>query len=249
MKKFSLSIKIYFGLILLLTILATVNIFLPQGSFLPAFQEKNLPSKPIMALVNGCIILVLYGCLGFIGLIVSKKIGFADIWDQEVSNKQRFLIPAIVGIGIGTFLILTDLFLSRFHELGPLPHPPFPTSLIASATAGIGEEVIFRLFFISFWVWLISHIILKGRWQKQIFWIVTIVSAILFAFGHIPSVMILFRLNSVSQMPLALMIEIILLNGVISLFAAYFFKKYGFLAAVGIHFWTDIIWHVIWGIF
>jgi hypothetical protein len=23
--------------------------------------------------------------------------------------------------------------------------------------------------------------------------------------------------------------------------------KYGFLAAVGIHFWTDVIWHVIWG--
>jgi hypothetical protein len=39
-----------------------------------------------------------------------------------------------------------------------------------------------------------------------------------------------------------------LLNWVISIFAAYYFRKYGFLAAVGIHFWTDIIWHVIWGI-
>jgi len=25
--------------------------------------------------------------------------------------------------------------------------------------------------------------------------------------------------------------------------------KYGFLAAVGIHFWTDVIWHVICGMF
>ncbi|GAH57810.1 unnamed protein product, partial [marine sediment metagenome] len=40
----------------------------------------------------------------------------------------------------------------------------------------------------------------------------------------------------------------ILLNGVVSLFAAYYFRKYGFLAAVGIHFWTDVVWHVVWGV-
>jgi len=44
------------------------------------------------------------------------------------------------------------------------------------------------------------------------------------------------------------MFEIFLLNGVLSLFAAHYFRQYGFLAAVGIHFWTDIIWHVIWGL-
>ena len=60
--------------------------------------------------------------------------------------------------------------------------------------------------------------------------------------------MILFGLNTIQEIPLALISEILLLNGVVSFFAAYYFRKYGFLAAVGIHFWTDIIWHVIWGI-
>ncbi len=27
----------------------------------------------------------------------------------------------------------------------------------------------------------------------------------------------------------------------------YYFRKYGFLAAAGIHFWTDISWHVVYG--
>jgi hypothetical protein len=45
-----------------------------------------------------------------------------------------------------------------------------------------------------------------------------------------------------------LLIEMILLNGVLSLLAAHYFKKYGFLAPVGVHFWTDILWHVIWGL-
>ena len=132
--------------------------------------------------------------------------------------------------------------------MGPLPHPPFPTSLVASAVAGIGEELIFRLFFISFWVWVISYVILKKRWQNQIFWIIAIFSALAFALGHIPSVMILFGLNTVNEIPLALMGEIILLNGVVSLFAAYYFRKFGFLAPVGIHFWTDVVWHVVRGV-
>lgn len=248
MRKLSLSIQIYIGLIITLAILAAISIFLPQGSFLPTLPEQELPaSKPVLALINAVIMLVLYGGLGFLGLKLSAKLGFADIWDLKVNNKQRFLLPALVGIAIGVFFIFADAILSQFHTLGPLPHPPFPASLVASAVAGIGEEVIFRLFFIPFWVWLISHVLLKKRWQNQIFWLVAIFSALAFAFGHIPSVMILLGLNSINEIPLALMSEILFLNEVLSLFAAYYFRKYGFLAAVGIHFWTDVVWHVIWG--
>ena len=211
--------------------------------------SQELPaSKPVLALVNAGIMLILYGGLGFLGLKLSAKIGFADLWDARISNRQRFLIPALIGVGIGVFFIPADIILSQFHTFGPLPHPQFPVSLLASATAGIGEEVIFRLFFVSFWVWLISYVILKKRWQNQVFWIVAVLSALTFAFGHIPAMMILYGLNAVNEIPPALMAEIILLNGMVSLFAAYYFRKFGFLAAVGIHFWTDVVWHVIWGL-
>lgn len=212
--------------------------------------EQPFPaSKPILAVVYAGIILFVYGGLGFIGLILSQKLGYADIWEPKVSNRQRFFIPALYGMGLGLVFIIADAILSRFHGFGPLPHPPFPTSLVASAVAGIGEEIIFRLFFISFWVWLISHVILKKKWQNQIFWIFAVISAIVFAFAHIPSVLILFGMKSFSELPPAIWIEIFFLNGMISLVAAYQFKNYGFLAAVGIHFWTDVVWHVIWGFF
>lgn len=246
MRKLSPSISIYIGLVITLALLSTVNIFLPQGTYLPL---QELPaSKPLLALVNAVTILIFYGGLGFIGLRLSQKLGFAEIWDAEVSNKERFLIPALIGVGIGIFFIFADAVFSRFHALGPLSHPPFPTSLVASAVAGIGEEIIFRLFFISFWVWLISHVILKKKWQGQVFSVVAVFSALAFAAGHIPSVMILSELNTVNDMPSALMAEIILLNGALSLFAAYYFRKYGFLAPVGIHFWTDVVWHVVYGV-
>ncbi|MFH1031669.1 MAG: CPBP family glutamic-type intramembrane protease [Chloroflexota bacterium] len=202
----------------------------------------------MLALANAGIMLFLYGGLGFIGLKLSQKLGFPEIWDTKVSNKQRFLIPALIGAVLGIFLIIADTIFTRFHTLGPIPHPLFPSSIIASISAGIGEELIFRLFFISFWVWLISYVILKKRWQNQIFWVVAVISALAFALGHLPAVLILSNLKTVSQIPPALMAEIILLNGVVSLFAAYYFRVFGFLAPVGIHFWTDIVWHVIWGL-
>lgn len=247
MAKLTLSVRIYIGLIITLAVLAAIIVFLP--AFRGLVPQQELPaSKPVLALANAAIMLFLYGGLGYLGYILSRKVGFADIWDEGVTNRQRFVTPALIGLGLGIFLIVADTVFSRFHDLGPLPHPPFPTSIVASATAGIGEEVIFRLFFISFWMWLISRVILKGRGQNPVFWIVAVLSALAFAFGHLPSVMFLYDFTTVGDMPPALLGEMILLNGVLSLFTAYYFRKYGFLAPVGIHFWTDVVWHVVWGV-
>lgn len=245
MRKLSTSAKIYIGLIITLAVLAAANVFMPQGSLVPT---QELPaSKPVFALAVASIMLVLYGGLGWLGIVLSQKIGFPDLWSTSISVKQKLFIPALIGAGLGVFFILADTLFSKFHALGPIPHPPFPTSLVASASAGIGEELIFRLFFISFWLWLIADVVLKKKWRNEIFWIVVLGSALAFAFAHIPSLMYLFGLKTMGDIPLALMSEIILLNGVLSIVAAYYFKTCGFLSAVSIHFWADVVWHVIWG--
>ena len=244
-KKISKSKKIFFGLVIVLAILSAINVFLPQGEFVGQFE---LPaSKPVLAVVNFFIMLILYGGLGFLGLILTRKLGFAKIWDEKISNKQRFWNPLLIGVILGILFIIVDLILSRFSGIKML-HPPFPTSLVASAIAGIGDEVIFRLFFISFWVWLISHVIFRKKYQNRIFWIVAVISAIAFSFVHLPATMMIFGFNSISEIPVAFHVEVLLLNGSLSLIAAYYFRKYGLLAIVGIHFWLDVIWHVVYGV-
>ena len=244
------SISIYIALIVVLAALGAANAFLPQGSFTATVPQQQLPaSKPVVALVTAGTMLIVYGGLGFLGLQLSQRLGFPALWGPAVTIRQRFLIPACAGLGTGVFFIVADQFLKRFHTLGALPHPPFPTSLVASASAGIGEEVIFRLFLIPFWMWLISTAILKGRWQTEVFWGAAVFSALAFALAHLPSVMYATGIQKVNQVPVALLAEIVLLNGALSLVAAYCFRRYGFLAAVGVHFWTDLVWHVIWGFF
>jgi len=244
--KTSRSQKTYFLLVLLLAICSSINIFLPQGALIGVHE---LPaSKPVIALAAFFIVGIIYGGLGLLGLHLSGKLGFSNIWSDSVTNYQRFVLPAFIGIGIGIFLIISDIVISNFNTIGHLPHPPFPTSLTASIAAGIGEEIVFRLFFISFWLWLISSFLLKGKQQNTIFWIITAFSAVSFSFGHLPSIMFSFSYATVAQIPEILLFEIVLLNSVLSFFAAYYFRKYGFLAAVGVHFWTDVVWHIIYGL-
>ncbi len=248
-REFSLSIKIYLGLVLLLAISGALNVYLPQGDFLGATANQQLPaSKPVIAVVSALTMLLLYGGLGYLGLRLGQKLHFPNLWDEDSSWNERLFRPGIVGVLVGLFFIIVDTVFSHFQPLGPLQHPPFPTSLIASLSAGIGEEIIFRLFFISFWVWLISSVIMKGGAQNVIFWIVAIFSAIIFALGHLPSVVMMYHLQSMSSIPIMLLFEIFLLNGVVSIAAAHYFQQVGFLGAVSVHFWCDIVWHVIWGV-
>jgi hypothetical protein len=240
----------FFILLAILALAAALNSILPQGEIaglMPTDQVSKIPRWQLM-LGGAAITAVLYGMLGFIGLSLWRKLGFPDIWDERVTNRQRFLIPAIVGAILGVVLIVSDLIFSPINGIGRLIHPPFPTSFVASISAGIGEEMLFRLFFISLWTWLVGKLILRGRWLSTVYWVVTVLSALAFAAGHLPSLMIILGVNSPAQLEPMLLLEILLLNGIISLLAAYYFKKYGFLAPVGIHFWTDIVWHTLWGL-
>jgi len=66
---------------------------------------------------------------------------------------------------------------------------------------------------------------------------------------HLPGVAFLYGLKSVTELPLILIIELLLLNGILGMVAGREFIKYGLIAAVGIHFWADVVWHVIYALF
>jgi len=245
----STSMRIFLLLAILMGLLSAVSMLLPQGNSIPAVSAQNLPaSMPVMMLTIFAIVLVAYGGLGFLGLKLSQKLGIPNLLCPEVSNRQRFGIPALVGGVIGLFLILMDFIFANFFSVGRLPHPPFPTSLVASLSAGIGEEIIFRLFFISFWTWLISYVLLRRKYFLPVYWVISTISALVFSASHFPGLMALQQATGVGQFSPALILEIFLLNGVLSLAAAYYFKKSGYLAAAAVHFWADVVWHVVWGL-
>jgi len=127
-----------------------------------------------------------------------------------------------------------------------LTHPTFPLSLLASTSAGIGEEMLFRLFVLSFWAMLLD--LLLGRWiQKEIvFWTANSIAAVVFGAAHLPTVMALYGVTNLAGIPPLVLVEVFLLNGMLGLIAGVRYRRDGLVAAAGIHFWADIVWHVIW---
>src|SRR5512138_3222749 len=90
----------FISLMVLYAILAGINVFLPQGSAASGLPLNQMPAPlPVVALVAGAGILVVYGAFGLIGLLLARKIGLPEIWDPRVTNQQRFLLPALLGIG------------------------------------------------------------------------------------------------------------------------------------------------------
>lgn len=247
--RISISAKIFIALLATLALAAFGSVYLPMGSFgVNANQSPELAKIPkhILGLANAGIVLAVYGILGALGLRLSKKVGLPKLWDETVSNRQRFYSPAIIGTIGGAILIIGDLIFSRFNTIGRITHPPFPTSLVASLSAGIGEELLFRLFFISFWLRLISFFFKKRA--NLLFWMVAGFSALAFASAHFPAFIIMYGYQSFADIPPVLVGEILLLNSTIAFLAAWQFKKAGYLAAVGVHFWTDLVWHGLYGL-
>jgi len=86
---------------------------------------------------------------GFIAIKLGEKTGFPDIRDEKVSNRQRFLYPALMGFGFAIIEILVGLAMNL-----PNIHVPFPFSIPVYLTGGIFLEILYHLIPIVFLVWL-----------------------------------------------------------------------------------------------
>jgi membrane protease YdiL (CAAX protease family) len=244
-----LSVKIFCSLVLFMMFFAGVSVFIPPELIMKMPAYALAVPKLAVAVVGVLLVFALYGGLGAAGMKLSAKIGFPELWDAKIPVKTKLFVPAITGTAAGVLLIIADIvFVNRF-ALKPLPHPVFPVSIFISLNAGIGEEIIFRLFLISFLVWLFSNKIFKGRYAAPIFWTAVISTSLLFALGHLPALILSEGYKTTAEIPPPLIAEVILLNGLVSILCAAGFRKYGILFAMGVHFWTDAAFHVIYPLF
>lgn len=153
-----------------------------------------------------------------------------------------------MGMLVGLVLIIGDLVFAYFNGLGPFPHPEFPASLLASISAGIGEEIAFRGFVFGLWALILTWILGRFNQRSTALWIANLIAALLFGAGHLSAALVVTGAPTVADLGPILLLEIFLLNGIVGLVAGHQYIKTGLVAAVGVHFWTDIFWHVIWGL-
>lgn len=185
--------------------------------------------------------------LGAVGIFVAKKVG---LWKDEITiSKKPLIITAAAGAIGGLVLILPDILLfSKYSGAVAASYAAKPTVayILASVTYGaVIEEVMLRLFAMSLAALLINRLILKRKDEPtdKVFIAANIVSALLFALGHLPTTFIL-----LGNSPL-LIIRCLILNGGFGLLFGYLYRKYGLRYAMIAHGGVHIVAKLIWLIF
>ena len=185
--------------------------------------------------------------LGAVGILLGKKIG---LWKDETTLTKTpltaSLIAALVG---GLVLILSDvLFFGHYCEPIMASYATKPTIayLIGTVTYGaVIEEVMLRLF----WMTLIAFLLHKLFEKKtelpaaRILIAANVVSALLFAAGHLPAT---FQLLGNSPMLLA---RCFLLNGGLGFLFGELYRRYGLRYAMIAHGGCHVVSKLIWILF
>jgi hypothetical protein len=228
MKSISPSVKAYFGLFVFVIVLRVLLFFVHVEYVLPAQEQMvSIPS------------LVVVFALGLIGLRLATKAGFTEMWDSGVDNRQRFLVPAIIGLGFGILSVIIDLL----QPLGGEIQIKLPASLLVYPIGGILEEILFRLLLTTFLIWFFSKVLFRGRWGAQVFWVVAIAIGLLYSFLQIGQYSVLTGL----PVDLLTFSRFLVIIGAYFVVAAYLFRKYGFLAAVSMRLADYLVFHILWG--
>ncbi len=230
-----------------LLMLATYLWFTPEQ--LSGTRGLPLPAMSIptwqLALVNAGTVVVLYGLLGRIGFAFALKLDLTGIYRKWAGWRAWFIDPMQTGLAVGVAMVAIDRLFVFFGQGEPFRHPPLPLSLYVTAVAGIGEEILFRMFLLGFCALLLDFLLWRLLGSRAILWIANAIAALAFGAAHLPSVMALMGAAAPFDLSVPTLVELFLVDGILGLAAGRWYVKEGLVAAIGVHFWAGIMWHVI----
>lgn len=178
--------------------------------------------------------------LGWFAVRLAPASGFPDLWDDNISNTRRLLLPVILGLLLG---ICQIILLDKLLHL-PVTMVELPLAIPVYLAAGIVSEVFFRLIPLVFATWLISGKLLGGKGQSQTFWII----AILFSLAEpVLQVAAMYQIGLVSSsFLLSLLFTLVFAANIVP---AWLFRKSGFLAPLMFRLSAYLVWHILRGFF
>lgn len=242
--------KLYFVLLVasVFSIIAIMPYIITlQGDILKA---ASIPF-PLVILIITLQSILLFAIFTFIGLKLSNKLGLKIPIIENIITKKRISIDiksivktsVLLGCITGIVIIVLDFLFSQFGLEGLFKQISVPLwqGFLASFYGGISEEIVMRLFFMSFVIWLVSKLTrLKGKLIENnlLMWSSIIIAAIIFGIGHLP---ITSALTTITPL---VIIRAILLNGIGGVIFGWLYWKKGLESAMIAHFSADIIIHV-----
>jgi CAAX prenyl protease-like protein len=238
--------------------------FLLVGLIIPAtfailpytLNQQNVSFGWDILVLDRVIYILLFSVLGGIGLVLANRIGlgmpFVEglVKHEPVSCRFRHItavawITAVVLVLLSLFLhaVVFDPPLDAILEKTGIAIPdevdtPPLYGFLAATSAGITEEILFRLFGLSLLAWLGGLLLhdFDGRPKLIVFWIANVLFALAFGVAHLPTaVAIGLPIN-----PLVVTSTLVL-NGIGGMAFGWLFWTFGLESAMLAHFFADLI--------
>lgn len=203
---------------------------------------------------------ILFAIAIFGGLFFASRAGLgAPILDsftrgETVADKVRAILPISIILGVISTLVVLGLEFFYFQpalakQLSSTAsalnlrtsQPAAWKGFLASFYGGIAEEILLRLFVMSFFVWL-GRFISKtsdGKPTSVVFWTANVLAAILFGLGHLPAMTLIVPITAL------VVVRTVVLNGLIGIACGWLYWRRGLEAAMISHFSADLVLHVL----
>ena len=208
-------------------------------SFVPAVFRSTAQAK-----VFAWPAITIFTVIGILGVILADRTGFASAWGNHPSAKRRFLVPTLWGLGLGVLAITTDavtgwtkIVAAQMHL--PSIHIDWPASLLIYPGGAIIVEVIYRIFPVPVLLWLVSSVILRGRSQERVFWILAVLTSLLEPLSQ--------DLSGILDRPEQFAFTVVFVEDfALNFVQASIFRRLGFLSAIWVRVVFYLLWHVLW---
>lgn len=176
--------------------------------------------------------------LGIPFLFLQARVNLPNLWQTNISNKNRLLIP----VGIGAIFGILDIVVIKmmlhpepYTELPPFLQP-FPYSSFLYVSGAFEIEVFYRLIPLTL-ILLFGKWFAKGKYLNTFFWVGAVLTALREPLEQLPS-------------EGALLILYSLFTGFLMNFLqAIYYRKSGFLASLSLRLGHYMFWHILLGIY
>ena len=188
--------------------------------------------------------LILFSIVIFLGLFFTKKINFRLPLFEAILEKRDYkkilkdILNKSVLIGAATAItiyVLDTIFIYLGTTISTHQnYTPIWQKLLAAVYGGATEEILMRLFLMTFFIWLSTKIRGQNQPTKAEIIVSIFLAAIIFGLGHLPITASLTNLN-----PLIIS-RAIILNGIGGIVFGWLFWKKGLESAIIAHVTADI---------
>lgn len=176
--------------------------------------------------------------LGIPFLFIQTKANLPNFLENNISNKQRFFIPILIGAAFGIFDVIIIKIIMHpepYLELPPFLQP-FPYSIFLYFSGAFEIEVFYRLIPLTL-ILLLGKSLANGKYLNSFLWTGIVLTSIREPLEQFPNGELWFVSYS-------------LLTGFLMNFLqAIYFKNAGFLASITLRLGHYLFWHILLGIY